>query len=173
MKRSFVRIMSGLLVIAMLMALPVVSMADSVGSDNTISVTTDGVMTSVKLRCNHTHATVGDVASTLKLVTEKAATCTEPAYKEYKCDFYDDCGYTVREYTGAMLGHDYSKRETYAESGEGSDDYYLACSRSGCTAKYLVTAFDGTNQHKHEVSDPVADLTLVDSVTTAGCAGQV
>ena len=165
--------MSGLLVIAMLMALPVVSMADSVGSDNTISVTTDGVMTSVKLRCNHTHATVGDVASTLKLVTEKAATCTEPAYKEYKCDFYDDCGYTVREYTGAMLGHDYSKRETYAESGEGSDDYYLACSRSGCTAKYLVTAFDGTNQHKHEVSDPVADLTLVDSVTTAGCAGQV
>ena len=136
MKRSFVRIMSGLLVIAMLMALPVVSMATPVGTDNTISVTTDGVTTSVKLRCNHTHGTVGDVASTLKLVKEKAATCTEPAYKEYKCDFYDDCGYTVREYTGAMLGHDYTKTAAIS----GSNDYYVVCGRDGCGVKYLATA---------------------------------
>ena len=169
MKRSFVRIMSGLLVIAMLMALPVVSMADSVGSDNTISVTTDGVATSVKLRCNHTHGTVGDVASTLKLVKEKAATCTEPAYKEYKCDFYDDCGYTVREYTGTMLGHDYSKTEAIS----GSNDYYVVCGRDGCGVKYLATAYDGVNFHKHDGSDPVADAALVESVKTAGCDGQV
>lgn len=163
--------MSGLLVIAMLMALPVVSMADSVGTDNTISVTTDGKTTSVKLRCNHTHGTVGDVASTLKLVTEKAATCTEPAYKEYKCDFYDDCGYTVREYesTGAMLGHNYTKREDIS----GSNDYYLACSNSGCTAKYLVTAYDGIHLHMHDGSDSAANAALVESVKTAGCDGQV
>lgn len=161
--------MSGLLVIAMLMALPVVSMADSVGSDNTISVTTDGVATSVKLRCNHTHGTVGDVASTLKLVKEKAATCTEPAYKEYKCDFYDDCGYTVREYTGGMQGHDYSKTEAIS----GSNDYYVVCGRDGCGVKYLATAYDGVNFHKHDGSDPVADAALVESKRTAGCDGQV
>ena len=161
--------MSGLLVIAMLMALPVVSMADSVGSDNTISVTTDGVATSVKLRCNHTHGTVGDVASTLKLVKEKAATCTEPAYKEYKCDFYDDCGYTVREYTGGMQGHDYSKTEAIS----GSNDYYVVCGRDGCGVKYLATAYDGVNFHKHDGSDPVANAALVESKKTAGCDGQV
>ena len=169
MKRSFVRIMSGLLVIAMLMALPVVSMADSVGTGNTISVTTDGVTTSVKLRCNHTHGTVGDVASTLKLVKEKAATCTEPAYKEYKCDFYDDCGYTVREYTGGMQGHDYSKTEAIS----GSNDYYVVCGRDGCGVKYLATAYDGVNFHKHDGSDPVANAALVESKKTAGCDGQV
>lgn len=161
--------MSGLLVIAMLMALPVVSMADSVGTGNTISVTTDGVTTSVKLRCNHTHGTVGDVASTLKLVKEKAATCTEPAYKEYKCDFYDDCGYTVREYTGGMQGHDYSKTEAIS----GSNDYYVVCGRDGCGVKYLATAYDGVNFHKHDGSDPVANAALVESKKTAGCDGQV
>ena len=160
MKRSFVRIMSGLLVIAMLMALPVVSMAEN--------ITVDGM--SVKLRCNHALEAEG---STMKATSNKKdPTCTEPGYQEYKCDYYDQCGYTIKTYT-PMLGHDYSKRETYVASGEGSNDYYLACSHSGCTAKYLVTAVDGIHLHKHDGSDSAANAALVDSVTTAGCGGQV
>ena len=72
MKRSFVRILSGLLVIAMLMALPVVSMAEN--------ITVDGM--SVKLRCNHTLSAEG---STMKATSNKKdPTCTEPGYQEYK-----------------------------------------------------------------------------------------
>ena len=160
MKRSFVRIMSGLLVIAMLMALPVVSMAEN--------ITVDGM--SVKLRCNHTLSAEG---STMKATSNKKdPTCTEPGYQEYKCDYYDQCGYTIKTYT-PMLGHDYSKRETYVASGEGSNDYYLACSHSGCTAKYLVTAYDGIHLHKHDGSDSAANAALVESKKTAGCDGQV
>lgn len=152
--------MSGLLVIAMLMALPVVSMAEN--------ITVDGM--SVKLRCNHTLSAEG---STMKATSNKKdPTCTEPGYQEYKCDYYDQCGYTIKTYT-PMLGHDYSKRETYVASGEGSNDYYLACSHSGCTAKYLVTAYDGIHLHKHDGSDSAANAALVESKKTAGCDGQV
>ena len=79
MKRSFVRIMSGLLVIAMLMALPVVSMAEGyVGSGEKVPTY------EYDITCNHS-----DPASNTNMVhlsaEDKATTCKDLGYKVYQC----------------------------------------------------------------------------------------
>ena len=147
MKRSFVRIMSGLLAAAMIFAMPLAAKADDgvmaleAAPAGATTVNIEGI--SVKLRCNHT---IGAADSSMEKTSySETATCTKGGFQEYKCKYCGQLDYTYTPFTG----HDYSVKKTYAESGEGSNDYYLACSHSGCNAEYLVTAYDGTVMHSH------------------------
>ena len=102
MKKRFERVLSGLLVMAMLAAMPVAAMADG-GSTivNPVTITST---------CDHNYASP---STTLELdakkVEVKAATCTTAGYTKYTCT---KCGQVIYDNFQAPTGHTYSKVST-------------------------------------------------------------
>lgn len=83
------------------------------------------------------------------LVREVKPTCTEPGYKLYKCEFWDEVEHPADEdealaegalekvITDPALGHDWGEWIVRYESGAGDNEfaYYLrTCKREGCGA---------------------------------------
>ena len=136
MKRSFVRMLSGLLAAAMVIGIPVAMPVKSNAYAMVHSITI-GTNT-VKPVCNHV---VGDQYTTLEHSKFVASTCREGGYNEYTCE---RCGQKVYEYY-QMLGHDYSKVEDIA----GSNSKRYTCSR--CDHSFVALSSDiwGTT-HEHD-----------------------
>ena len=136
MKRSFVRMLSGLLAAAMVIGIPVAMPVKSNAYAMVHSITAEGI--TVKPVCNHV---VGDQYATLNQTNFVASTCTTGGYNEYTCW---QCGQKVYAYF-ANLGHDYSK----VEDIEGSNSKKYSCSRCGHSFIALSSDIWGTT-HTHE-----------------------
>ncbi len=133
MKRSFERLVSGLLVAAMLVGLPVVSMASEW---NTGDVDTYSAI-EVNPVCNHN---TDESNSSLK-VTVVAPTCTKGGYTQFECK---TCGQKYKGNYTAMLGHDYN------DGVEKNGKMVYKCQRSGCSENYSVSLNDaGEPDHYH------------------------
>ena len=115
MKRSFKRLMSGLLVAAMLMAMPVVSMASEWTTDNSVATYS---ASEVQPACDHTPLS----SNTTLLATVVAPTCETGGYTQFACK---TCGQLFKgEYT-PMLGH-------YYDAGKDVNGYRVyTCSTCG------------------------------------------
>ena len=102
MKKRFERVLSGLLVMAMLAAMPVAAMAD--GDSTIVNPVT------ITSTCDHNFASP---STTLELdakkVEVKAATCTTAGYTKYTCT---KCGQVIYDNFQAPTGHTYSKVST-------------------------------------------------------------
>lgn len=131
MKRSFERLMSGLLAIAMLMALPVSSMASEWVTDSSVSTYS---ATEVESLCNHDFDE-GNSTLTVKVVKP---TCEKGGYTQFKCNI---CGQQYHGNYTAMLGHD------YVEDGIKNNRQYYKCSVCGKT--YSVELENGSPIHDH------------------------
>ena len=89
MKRRFVRFVSGLLVAAMVMGIPVVSMAEGYVSGGTFTL--EDNPKNYEIACDHSDPTA------LEELPKKEVknTCTRLGYKVYRCD---KCGMEFRVY---------------------------------------------------------------------------
>ena len=116
MKRSFERLVSGLLVAAMLVGLPVVSMASEwdTGDVDTYSAI------EVNPVCNHNT----DESNPNLKVKVVAPTCTKAGYTQFECKL---CGQKYKGNFVAMLGHNYN------DGVDKNGKRYYTCQRSGCT----------------------------------------
>ena len=142
MKRSFVRLMSGLLAVVMLIGMPVVSRAYDLVDGITVTEA-DGTKVQVDSRCVHVPK---HQYTTLTQTGYVIATCTTGGYAEYTCD---RCGQKVYEYWG-LLGHDY-----VAKAIEGTDNSTYTCSR--CGVSFTARTWDPLKKdHHHE--DGVATI---------------
>ena len=137
MKRSFVRMLSGLLAAAMVIGIPVAMPVKSNAAYAVVHSIKVGDI-EVKPVCNHK---VGDTYSTLKQSNFVASTCVTGGYTEYTCW---QCGQKVYDYYNT-LGHDYSK----VEDIEGSNSKKYSCSRCGHSFIALSSDIWGTT-HTHE-----------------------
>lgn len=136
MKRSFVRLMSGLLVIAMLMAMPVSSMASEWITDSSVATYS---ATEVNPLCNHNY----DEGNTDLKVTVVAPTCEKGGYTQFECKI---CGQKYKGNYTAMLGHYYEFTET-----KNNKDYYKC---STCGKSYSVEQDEaGLSTHDHSGFD--------------------
>ena len=152
MKRSFVRIMSGLLVIAMLMALPVVSMA----TPNYANADVFGSLSQYKVACDHSDPTK------LTKVEEKATTCTELGYTTYLCSL---CGESYQADIVPATGHSYG----YTDNGDGT--HAATCASCGDTYNEAHTFTDGTCVcGAVEVTGPTVDTALTLNINTSALA---
>ena len=133
MKRSFERLVSGLLVAAMLVGLPVVSMASEwdTGDVDTYSAI------EVNPVCNHNT----DESNPNLKVKVVAPTCTKAGYTQFECKL---CGQKYKGNFVAMLGHNYN------DGVDKNGKRYYTCQRSGCTENYAVPLGDnGEPLHYH------------------------
>ena len=136
MKRSFVRLLSGLLAAAMVIGIPVAMPVKSNAYAMVHSIKVGDI--EVKPVCNHV---IGDTYTTLQQSNFVASTCVTGGYTEYTCW---QCGQKVYDYYNT-LGHDYSK----VEDIEGSNSKKYSCSRCGHSFIALVSDVWGTT-HTHE-----------------------
>ena len=170
MKRSFVRILSGLLAVAMLMALPVVSMADGYVPGGTTFTLEDNPR-NYEIACDHSDPT--NLTEVQKKEVKDA--CTKLGYKVYQCD---KCGMEFRVYNDASAAftHDWEfKAAKY--TGDGYDVTFY-CINVGCdkTFKYhvadadihsqddvdaLVTAAGGALEDPHVSGEHVTQTKMV------------
>ena len=154
MKRSFVRLLSGLLAAAMVIGIPVAMPVKSNAYAMVHSIKVGDI--EVKPVCNHV---IGDTYTTLQQSNFVASTCVTGGYTEYTCW---QCGQKVYAYYNT-LGHDYSK----VEDIEGSNSKKYSCSRCGHSFTALVSDVWGTT-HTHEHQHP-HDHTHDCSHGCAGC----
>ena len=133
MKKRFERALSGLLVLAMLIAMPVAAMADG-GSTvvNPVSVTP---------LCDHNYKNATTTLDVAKAVTA-APTCTTAGYTQYTCT---KCGQVIYDNFTAPTGHDYSN---VVVNGNGTKTF--ACVK-GDASYTVLTETEGTN-HKHSAT---------------------
>ena len=138
MKRSFERLVSGLLVAAMLAAMPVVSMASEWTTDSSVATYSASEVNPI---CDHDPSISN---STLK-ATVVAPTCEKGGYTQFECK---TCGQKFKgEYT-AMLGHSYEETEIK------SNKQYYKCST--CGKSYSIELDEaGYPNHDHDSSTTV------------------
>ena len=141
MKKSFERALSGLLVLAMLIAMPVAAMAD--GGSTVVNPV------SVSPLCDHDYTHAGTTLN-LSKASVTAPTCTAAGYTKYTCT---KCGQVVYDNFQAPTGHDYSK---VTVNSNGTKTF--ACVK-GDASYTLLTETEG-NGHSH---DGTVDNTKVSS----------
>lgn len=151
MKRSFVRMLSGLLAAAMVIGIPVAMPVKSNAYSMVHSIKVGDI--EVKPVCNHV---IGDTNTTLKQSNFVASTCVTGGYTEYTCW---QCGQKVYQYYETM-GHDYSK----VKDIENSNSKEYTCSRCGHSFIALSSDVWGTT-HSHENTGD----TIKSSTFFAGC----
>ncbi len=137
MKRSFVRLLSGLLAAALVVGIPVAMPVVSHAEDVEGYITADGI--TAKSICDHK---IGSQYSTLKQSNFVASTCTTGGYLEYTCY---NCGQKVYEYYG-IQGHLYNDGEAI----EGTSNRKYTCTREGCGKTFIGLIGNGwTTTHNH------------------------
>ena len=153
MKRSFERLVSGLLVAAMLVGLPVVSMASEWNTGDSVAAYS---ATEVNPVCNHN---TDESNSTLK-VKVVAPTCTKGGYTQFECK---TCGQKYKGNYTPMLGHDY-------DGGvEKNGKMLYTCQRSGCGKSYSVELDDAGNPNHYHYDTVDSYSTCVAHVKDAKC----
>ena len=129
MKSRMIRLVSWLLVIAMLAAMPVAAMAE-------------------EATVRHYHACYEEGKGEMVLVPEKSkkATCTEDGYDVYRCTA---CGYeekiniVPKGHTFSVdLAHDVAEQYYHPAQGTEAGYWLIPCSVQGCTATMRVTDHD-------------------------------
>ena len=153
MKRSFERLVSGLLVAAMLVGLPVVSMASEWDTGDSVAAYS---ATEVNPVCNHN---TDESNSTLK-VKVVAPTCTKGGYTQFECK---TCGQKYKGNYTPMLGHDYDG----GVEKDGKMRY--TCQRSGCSEHYSVELDDAGNPNHYHYDTVDSYSTCVAHVKDAKC----
>ena len=134
MKKRFERALSGLLVLAMLIAMPVAAMADG-GSTvvNPVSVTP---------LCDHNYKNAATTTLDLAKAVTTAPTCTTAGYTQYTCT---KCGQVIYDNFKAPTGHDYSN---VIVNGNGTRTFVCV---KGDASYTVLTETEGTN-HKHSAT---------------------
>lgn len=141
MKRSFARVASGLLALAMLAGMPVVSKAETTFGTITVK-DSDGSVVTASVLCNHD---LNSGSKTLKK-TKNAyeGSCTEGGYQEYECW---ECGQKFYTYT-QMWGHKYVSEPIKDSDGKETGDSKYTC--RDCGLSYVAHTDNGTGEHRHE-----------------------
>ena len=153
MKRSFERLVSGLLVAAMLVGLPVVSMASEWNTGDSVAAYS---ATEVNPACNHD---TNESNSTLK-VKVVAPTCEKGGYTQFECK---TCGQKYKGNYTPMLGHSYN------DGVEKNGKMVYICQRSGCNKSYSVELDDAGEPNHYHYDSVDSYSTCVAHVHDATC----